>query len=215
MALFGPKKPIQETTLPVDAIIKMRDQGFSNSQIVQTLQREGYKSHQIFDAMNQAETQAAGPVDSGIPPAPQQQTGAPIQQQMQEPEPASAPEYAYDPQPQFQQPTINREEIEEIAESIIEEKWEEFMKSVEKIIEWKETIDAKFGKIEHDIESLKQDYDKLHKGVLGKISEYDRSIVDVGTEVKALGKTFEKILPTLAENVSELSRITSKVKEKK
>ena len=208
MGLFGPKKPVQDTSLPIDAVKKMREQGFSNSQIVQTLQREGYKSHQIFDAMNQAETTAAGPVPGAIPPAP---APAPMQ-----PMPEPAPEYAYPSAPAYPpEPSMGREQIEEVAESIIEEKWAEFMKSVNQILEWKESIDAKFSKIEHEISSLKKDYDKLHKGVLGRISEYDRSITDVGTEVKALGKTFEKILPTLTENVSELSRITSNVKKRK
>lgn len=212
MALFGPKKPSapEGQSLPIDAVLRMREQGFSNSQIVQALQREGYKSHQIFDAINQAETKSAGPVEQPIPPAPEPepaaQTGAPLP-----PEPAPMQEYPY---PEYQEPVLSREQIEEVAESIIEEKWREFMESVNKILEWKESIDAKFTKIEHEIKTLKADFDKLHKGVLGRISEYDKSITDVGTEVKALGKTFEKILPSLAENVSELSRITERVKRK-
>ncbi|MEA3429875.1 MAG: hypothetical protein U9R08_01245 [Nanoarchaeota archaeon] len=211
MALFSPKKPIKPSvTTPIDAVMQMKQQGFSNSQIVQTLQREGFKSHQIFDALNQVETSAAGPVQGAVPPPPQpEMTGAPIP-----PQPAIQQEYGY--QQEYPAPeSMGREKIEEIAESIIEEKWTEFMKSVNKILEWKESIENKFIKIEHEIKTLKTDYDKLHKGVLGRISEYDKSITDVGVEVKALGKTFEKILPTLTENVSELSRITSRVKKKK
>lgn len=216
MSLFGPKKPAQQPPVsPIDAVTRMKQQGFSNSQIVQTLQREGYKSHQIFDALNQVETRAAGPVQEAVPAPPQepapQQTGAPVMQEQ------PSPDYNYQsyPQQEFAPEPMGRDQIEEVAESIIEEKWNEFMKSVNKILEWKESIETKFTKIEHEIKTLKADYDKLHKGVLGKISEYDRSIVDVGTEVKALGKTFEKILPTLTENVSELSRITARTKSKK
>ena len=189
------------------------------------LQRDGYKSHQIFDALNQAETKPGAPVDNSIPQPPIQDTPAPdypqpspvqspTASQPLQPNPGQAP-YPYEDYSYGQPAPANREEIEEVAESIIEEKWQDFLKSVNKILEWKDSVETKITKIEHEIKTLKSDYDKLHKGVLGKISEYDKSIVNVGTEVKALGKTFEKILPTLAENVSELSRITSKVKGKK
>lgn len=40
---------------PTDLVIGMRQQGFTNNQIVQALQRDGYASDQIFDAMSQAD----------------------------------------------------------------------------------------------------------------------------------------------------------------
>jgi len=219
MALFGSNKPV-ETPLgpPTEAVLRMKQQGFSNSQIVQTLQREGYKSHAIFDALNQAETRPASAEESAIPPPPQEDNMQ-NQQINQTQVGQEQNNYGYNepynyPQEQSQPiESIGKEQIEEIAESIIEEKWQDFMKSVNKILEWKESIDTKFIKIEEQLKSLKEDYDRLHKGVIGKISEYDKNILDVGTEVKALGKTFEKIIPALAENVSELGRITSKVKK--
>src|SRR3989344_5331468 len=71
MALFGmgkkPEGPPKETT-PVDEVLRMREQGFSNNQIVQALQRSGYKTHQIFDAMNQADLKSAGPIPGAVPP---------------------------------------------------------------------------------------------------------------------------------------------------
>ncbi|HLC99104.1 MAG TPA: hypothetical protein VJC00_03800, partial [Candidatus Nanoarchaeia archaeon] len=57
-------------------------------------------------------------------------------------------------------------------------------------------------------------FDRLHEGVLGKIGEYDKGIVDIGVEIKALEKVFQKILPGFMENVNELSRITSSMKGK-
>jgi hypothetical protein len=49
----------------------------------------------------------------------------------------------------------------------------------------------------------------LHKNLLNKISEYDRNIVDVGTEIKAMEKVFQKILPSLTENVNKLERMAT------
>ena len=48
--------------------------------------------------------------------------------------------------------------------------------------------------------------------MLEKVGEYDKHIGDVGTEVKALEKVFQKVLPGFIENVSELSRITEEMK---
>ncbi|RME52679.1 hypothetical protein D6783_04060, partial [Candidatus Woesearchaeota archaeon] len=39
--------------LPVQRIRVMREQGLTNNQIVQALQRDGFSTSQIFDAMNQ------------------------------------------------------------------------------------------------------------------------------------------------------------------
>ena len=54
----------------------------------------------------------------------------------------------------------------------------------------------------------------MHKGILGKISEYDQNLVNVGTEIKAMEKVFEKILPSFTDNVQRLSRIVGSVSEK-
>ncbi len=43
--------------------------------------------------------------------------------------------------------------------------------------------------------------------------EYDQNILNVGTEIKVMEKVFQKVLPTLTENVNELSRITKGMKK--
>ena len=47
---------------------------------------------------------------------------------------------------------------------------------------------------------------------MGKISEYDQNIIDVGTEMKAMEKVFQKVLPSLTENVNKLERMTKSSK---
>ena len=48
---------------------------------------------------------------------------------------------------------------------------------------------------------------------MSKISAYDQNIVDVGTEIKAMEKVFQKVLPNLTENVNKLDRITKGYKD--
>ena len=154
MPLFslGKKKPAQPAAapagpaagVPTDLVIQMRQQGFSNNQIMQNLQGQGYSSSQIFDAMNQADIKGA--VEAAPPGA------GPA---LQEAPPAPAP---YGPPPEASAPAApeaGAERIEEVVESIIDEKWDELMKSVDKIVVWKDATDAKLIKMAQAIKDLK------------------------------------------------------------
>ena len=184
--------------LPIDRVMMMRQQGLTNNQIVQALQRDGYDSARIFDALSQADMQTGAPV---------QGYGPQDMQAMQQPVDAGMTMG-------YQQPMMGgeRERIEEMAETIIDEKWDELVKNITKIVEWKDRTEARITKMEQEMKDLKESFDKLHKAIIGKISEYDQNITNVGTEIKAMEKVFQKILPTFTENVNELSRLTKTIK---
>ena len=86
------------------------------------------------------------------------------------------------------------------------------MKGVNKIIEWKDSAEERLAKIEDDIENLKNRFSELHTGVLGKISEYDKGIRDVGTDIKAMQEVFKKTLPKFTENVAALEKLAKRKK---
>ena len=46
--------------------------------------------------------------------------------------------------------------------------------------------------------------------MLGKITEYDDNLTNVGTEIKAMGKVFSKVLPSLTDSVNKLQRYSGK-----
>lgn len=201
--------------LPVDQIVQLRQQGYSNNQVVEMLQRQGYGFQQIYDAMSQADLSklSGAPIgDYGeeMPPPPGPEA-VPM------PEPAPMPEaqpYAQN-YPQYPAPAADADErISEIAEAIINEKWEELIEEVRKITEWKEKVEGNIGKLSSSVAQVKEEFSELHKGVLGKISEYDENIRDVGSELKAVEKVFKDVIPSFTENVSELSRITKIMKKK-
>lgn len=208
-----PPPQMDMDAIPVDAVLTLRQQGLTNNQIIQTLQRQGYNTDPIFEAINQADIK--GGVES-IPPGQMEQMGP-----LDNPMPEQYPEYQQQPAPMGFGGGMggggagNREQIEEIAEAIINEKWESLTKNITKVVEWKDKTDERLTKIEQSIDNLREDYDKLHEAIIGKISEYDKNIINVGTEIKAMEKVFQKILPTLTENVNELSRVTGKLKEAK
>ena len=72
-----------------------------------------------------------------------------------------------------------------------------------------------YSQNEQELEDLKGDVENLHKAIVAKIGEYDKNLLDVGTEIKAMEKVFQKVLPELTGSVSELSRITKGIKTKK
>jgi len=215
--------------IPIDRVLGMKEKGMENNEIVRNLQREGYSASDIFNALSQAEikTGAAQPAaqeqepeppmpseeegyaeDYGAPPMP----GGPIEPEYEgyagyggvEAAPAAVSE-----------DSRIKERIEEIAEVIIEEKWSELVKDVNKILEWKEKTEARITQLDQQLKDLKISFSSLHESILAKISDYDQSITDVGAELKAMEKVFQKILPTLTQNVNELSRITADLKGKK
>lgn len=186
--------------IPIDQIIAMKAQGYSNNQIIQTLQRDGYTSSQIFDAMSQSEM------------AP---TGGPEMQESPMPMGASAPlpEMSFGQMPV--QAPVSSGTSEEMIEAIIDEKWNELVRDINKVIEWKAKADAKLMGMEQQMTALKEQFDKLHQALIGKIGDYDKHMLEVGAELQAMEKVFSKVLPTFVDNVNELGRITDRVKNQK
>lgn len=106
------------------------------------------------------------------------------------------------------------ERMEEVAESLIDEKWDQLIAEVKKIIEWKERVEEKQRLLINDVQKLKDDFKVLHQGVLGKLDDYDTRMRDVGTELGAVGKVFKEVIPEFVENVKELSSMTGRMKKK-
>ena len=105
--------------------------------------------------------------------------------------------------------------VEELVEAIIEEKWDELLRDVNKIVQWKNKVETRVSEIEIKLDHLKESYSELQKAIMGKVNDYDKHIMEVGSEIKAMEKVFSKVLPVFTENVNELSNITKRVKEEK
>ncbi|MEK6809131.1 MAG: hypothetical protein AABY40_00495, partial [Nanoarchaeota archaeon] len=118
-------------------------------------------------------------------------------------------------QPSYQEETGNiYERMEEIVESMIDEKWDDLIAEVKKIIEWKNKNEEKQNKLQNDVDKLKEDFKTLHGAVLGKLEDYDTRMQDVGTELKAVGKVFKDVIPTFVDNVKELSSVKEELKKR-
>ncbi|HLD79049.1 MAG TPA: hypothetical protein VJA18_00645 [Candidatus Nanoarchaeia archaeon] len=197
MALFDKKK-----ASPVSEVTQLRQQGLTDDIVVDELSQRGYTQQQISEAIAQADA-GQGPA-YGMPAAPDQMSS--MQQEM--PMPSSQPAYQDDVSNIY-------ERIEEITESMIDERWDDLIGEVKKIVDWKNKVEEKQMKLMHDVEKLQDDFKMLHEAVLGKLDDYDSRMQAVGTDLKAVGKVFKDVIPTFVDNVKELSSIKEELKKKK
>jgi len=176
---------------PAQKVLALRRQGLTDNQVIQTLQREGIPSQQVLEALEMADNQ--------FNPAPMQ--GAPVMTPMQmQPQSMVPPQQNTD------------SDVEELIEAIIEEKWQDVEKDISKVLEWKESIDETITSMQNEITRLGKNFDDLHKALLGKVEDYDKNILHVGVQLKAMEQAFSKVLPVFTNNVQELDRITSRMK---
>ena len=105
--------------------------------------------------------------------------------------------------------------IEEIAESIIKEKWGDLIKGVGDIKTWKERVDVDLEGTKQELIRTQEKFENLQKAVMGKVSEYSEGVTAVGTEMKALEKVLERIILPLTKSVKDLQEVSENLANKK
>ena len=218
---------------PVDDVLKMIQLGMNDADIIRRLTDEGYSPVQISDALNQAKIkqeiapQGLTPSIMTQPPeekpfVPKPSVPRPMAVSPSQPMPRrvqAAPEEAY-PYP-YTYPTqmqeapqgkLDTEEIEEIAEEIVEEKWTEIKGRISDVLEWKDYADKRLNTLDDRVKRIEMSMDRLQAALLAKVQEYGRDVKDLGAEMNSMENAFGKILNPLVDNVKELGRITDDMK---
>lgn len=228
---------------PTDKVIDLQRIGKSNTEIIQSLQKQGYSFQQISEALNQAQakTSVENTEYHEEPPSPQRQSSSDKMQPsviysdetlpldsvpnesevLQPPSPSNSQQESYQPQnwPQqqfnYQQPSLGSttEDIEEITESVIEEKWQRMMNEFGDMLAWKEKTSNDLDAIKQELMRVENRFENLQNSVVGKVKEYGQGVSDVSIEIKALGKLLSNIITPLTSNVKELERIIKGMKE--
>ncbi|MBS3144474.1 hypothetical protein J4208_02715 [Candidatus Woesearchaeota archaeon] len=206
---------------PTELVMNMVKRGASNKQIIEELESQGFSYEQIADALTQAETKA----NIETPPAPTPAGMQPSAMSMTRPMPPSNPSpQVMQVSSQMMRPAMtasnpgNRDTedmIEQVAESIINEKWQKLMENMGDLNMWKEKVRTDVLSIKQELVRLDAKVESLQKIIIGKVHDYDQHITEVGTDIKALEKVLQNVITPLSSNVKELSRITEKFKAKK
>lgn len=208
-------------------ISQLRARHLTDMQVVQTLQQQGYHPLEITQALEAADRkqQFNTPDPTGNWTMEQPQNPMKFQpQSVINPQMAPPPQFPGmmpmggmgtmpppGPYPPQAEESVNSDEIEELIEAVIEEKWNELRKNIDKIVTWKEQTESKLVQMQQQMKDLRDQFDKVHNAVLGKIGEYDRNIKDVGAQLQAMEKVFSDVLPTFTQNVNTLNRITQRM----
>lgn len=148
---------------------------------------------------------------SNLPPPPPPMGGG--ERPAQEPAPPATQQPPTQPSvntQRVQEPT-NDISTEEYVEAIIEERWQYIEEDIRKIVEWKNRSEQRITILSQQFEDVKDRFDKLHAALIGKIEDYDKNILEVGAEIKAMEKVFSKVLPTFTDNVKQLDEITKRL----
>ena len=204
-------------------ISEMKKQGISNSKIIDTLKKEGHSPQEIYDSLSNEgkvsgnDLEAPAPVSEemgaeGDIPVSEEAPTEEFKPDQQEVDLGIPP--VRSPPPTSIPSRQNIEQIEEIAESIIEEKWNELNASVGNLNVWREKTSAEIEAIKQEILRIRHGFENLNNAIVGRVDEYGKGVGDLGIEIKALNKIMEKIIQPLSSNVKELSLITEKLKKK-
>ena len=86
------------------------------------------------------------------------------------------------------------------------------MSSIGNIAIWKERTDSNILSMKQEIIRANNRVENMQNAILGKVKDYDEGLRNVGTEMRALEKVFERILEPMTSNIKELERITQELK---
>lgn len=198
---------------PIEQVLEMVNQGIPNEEIIRKLQAQGFSNTDIQEAISQAQTKASieSTYQEEIPPAPPSPQMQPSVLNTNPQQTFTQPEPEMQPQPLPSRDTDER--IEEIAESIIDEKWQRVVEDIGDLSVWKDKIKTEITSIKQEVLRIESRFESLQKSIMGRIKEYDTQVGDVGTDVRAIEKLLQNILKPLTNNVKELKRITEKLKK--
>ncbi|MBI2151971.1 hypothetical protein HYU21_04555 [Candidatus Woesearchaeota archaeon] len=185
-------------------VMELRNQGLTDNVVIAEMSKRGYVMEDIQAALAQADSMYGSFAQDNSGMAGGMNGSMPRMQAQAERQVKSSvgDDNIYD-------------RIEEITENMIDEKWDELIAEVKKIIQWKEKVEEKQNKLVSDVDKMKEDFKTLHGGVLGKLEEYDERMQDVGTELKAVGRVFKDVVPEFVENVKELRSLKEEWKRER
>ena len=219
MALFGGgKKAAREA--PVDRVRVMMRGGMSEKDIVRQLKAEGYSFNEIEKALMEVVKTGAAPLPSGAElgmsqrpapapvTAPKQVEAKPMPAEAAPPQPMQTygpPSYEpYQQAPAY--PELTEEELqpevimEELIESVSEEKFEKFSTSIKR-------IEEALGRLHSQILSAREKAEEKPAPEMPK--ELGDRLDAMEVRIGGLEKAFRQLLPSLQDNIQAISRLVA------
>ena len=209
--LFGKKK--KEETLkemPVDEVRSMSKKGMTDHDIIKTLKSKGYSYEEIEKAMLQAVKTGVNESES---PAPQRQRprfddfSMPSSGVQEEDfQSGDMPEFeSVLPEEQQSSPELM---MEELIESVMEDKVSKYDTEVKKLRESLDTVRSDMKAIEQKMSDVRMQPQESGSQELGE------QIEDLQARVGGLDRACQQFLPSLTKNIESLSKMIHEMKQK-
>ncbi len=196
--------------------MQMKQQGFPESQIIQSLREQGISPREINEALSQSKikseiaTRQEPIVETEYPVQTNQNMQPSIMPSESQTEP-SEQDYQYQPYPsqypqtypqqysEYQEPydyyqPSDIETINEVAEQIVEEKTSELKKQISSLAKLKQEILPEIEKVNKRVEKIENTIHELQMAILRKIGEYGENIENISGELRATQDSFSKMI---------------------
>lgn len=115
----------------------------------------------------------------------------------------------------YQAVGISPDTITEISEQVVAEKMMEMRKHIEKVTDFKTTIETKTEAIEERLKHIEKIIDTLQSSVLRKVGDYVTNVEDIKKELIATQKSFSKFIPEIKKHKSHSHKTSHKKSSKK
>ncbi|MEK6835782.1 MAG: hypothetical protein AABX55_02050 [Nanoarchaeota archaeon] len=203
---------------PSEKIKNLKDSGLSNEDIIKAL-KPNYSNQDIDDALNKQNLEEED-VLSGLEqfePITKEKAEEPEELLEEAPEPGAKlfkESYSYE-QPAELTRDVSSDQIQEIVETVIQEKWDDLLSKMGDLNLWKENVNNDLEAIKQELLRTQERFNTLQAALIGKVTDYSKSISDMSAEMKALEQVLKNILEPLSSNIRELKSVTSQLKKRK
>ncbi len=205
--------------IPIEEVQRMRERGLSDREITNELKRRGFSFEEIERALLQTLKSAVGtsqaPKGTEIPrtPPPEEKRTMTIEDiyaSEGEEAPVETPESDVLALPTEElQPEVT---IEELVEGVVNEKWEAFEREMKELREEQSSLMRGLKELEAKLAELGSEREEGE--VKRKLDELESKFADLEARINALEKAFKQFLPSLVENVRELTNLIGELKGK-
>ena len=181
----------------MEDIQRMRQEGKTDDDINQALQQQGISPQQIYEAMQQTVIKDAVSEGQSSQYGESQES---ISTQQDQPQDQQQYDYNQGQDQQYQQQGntagLSSETIAEIAEQVITEKLSLLRADLEKILDFRNSADAKLEMLDERLKRMEKIIDRLQLSILQKVGEYMTNVDDLKKELLETQKTFTAVTKT-------------------
>lgn len=205
----------------LDQIKQMKEEGFSEEEILARLQEQGISPNSITDAFSQARIKEVVEGENNFQendfPEEPSQFSAPESPFVQPPqyyspqEPSYSQPYqqqeteSYSPQEGYENPQagFGTDTIIEIAEQVFEEKIKKLSQQIFAFKEFSAIAETKFSNFENRLKRIESVIENLQIKILEKVGSYGEGLESIKKEMSMMQDSFSKTLPILAKHYIE------------